>query len=100
MDDLDSFDLDRSVARAWDTFRERLADHIAQMADDDYLILNAQEDEHGSGEAGDPHLTPYVQLCACGDGLVRCEASSNDFLSGIYRLSLDPPMKVVDCPVF
>lgn len=87
MDDLESFDLDRSVARAWDTFRERLADHIAQMADDDYLILNAQEDEDDSGEAGEPHLTPYVQLCAFGAGAVRCEASSNDFLSGIYRLS-------------
>ena len=89
MDDLESFDLDRSVARAWDTFRERLADHIAQMADDDYLILNAQDEEEQEDgeEAGEPHLTPYVQLCAFGEGAVRCEASSNDFLSGIYRLS-------------
>jgi len=75
MDNLDDFDLDRSVQRAWSDFRERLADHIARMVDDDYLILSALDgDEEASGSA------PYAQFCAFGEGAVRCEVSSNAFL--------------------
>lgn len=84
MDNLDDFDLDRSVQRAWGDFRERLADHIALMADDDNLILSAPEaDEEIEASV------PYVQFCAYGEGAVRCEASSNAFLEVAYRLNDD-----------
>lgn len=82
MDNLDGFDLDRSVQRAWREFRERLADHIAKMADDEYLILNSPEEGQGNSSS-----SPYIQFCGFAATAVRCEVSSNAFLDERFMLS-------------
>ena len=72
------FDLDRSTERAWSRFQARLADHVADMQDDDVLVVaveSAFEDDDEDGSA------PYVQFCAWGETLVRSEVSSNEYLA-------------------
>ncbi|MGZ5422796.1 MAG: T3SS (YopN, CesT) and YbjN peptide-binding chaperone 1 [Aeromicrobium sp.] len=91
MDNLDDFDLDRSVQRAWSDFRERLADHISRMVEDENLILSAPEGDEEI-DAG----VPYVQFCAFGEGAVRCEASSNEFLDVAFQLSADDEQALED----
>ena len=54
MESLDGFDLDRSVQRAWGEFRERLADHVAKMVDDEYLQLESPDEGESSGSS--PYL--------------------------------------------
>ena len=51
MESLDGFDLDRSVQRAWGEFRERLADHVAKMVDDEYLQLQSPDEGEASGSS-------------------------------------------------
>ncbi len=81
MSEFAGFDLDRSTARAWSRFQARLADHVADMEDDDILVVemeSAAEPEEGTA--------PYVQFCAWGSDLVRAEVSSNEFLSDEHLL--------------
>lgn len=82
MSEFAGFDLDRSTARAWSRFQVRLADHVAEMSDDDILIVSADDagDDDADGAA------PYVQFCAWGETLVRCEVSSNAYLGVDRRL--------------
>lgn len=83
MSEFEGFDLDRSTARAWSRFQARLADHIADMEDDDILVVemeSAAEPEEGTA--------PYVQFCAWGSDLVRAEVSSNEFLSDEHLLDV------------
>jgi len=42
LSELAGFDLDRSTARAWSKFQARLADHVADMEDDDILVVEAE----------------------------------------------------------
>ncbi len=82
MSEFAGFDLDRSTERAWSRFQARLADHIADMSDDDVLVVSAEsavtEDDEGSA--------PYVQFCAWGQTLVRSEVSSNEYLADEVQL--------------
>ncbi len=52
------------------------------MEDDDLLLVEAESsvDENGEGCA------PYVQCCAWGEDLVRCEVSSNEYLAAEHVL--------------
>ena len=63
-------------------FRTRLADHVAAMEDDEVALVEAEStvDEEDAGTA------PYVQFCAWGKDLVRCELSSNAYLAAEHRL--------------
>lgn len=83
MSELDEFDLDRAVKRAWAAFQTRLADHIAGMSDDDILIVELGGGDHSDGAA------PYVQFKAWGGDLVRCEVTSNAYLDPLFGLSTD-----------
>lgn len=82
MSEFAGFDLDRSTERAWSVFRGRLADHVAAMEDDELALVEAESsvDEEDDGAA------PYVQFCAWGDDLVRCEVSSNAYLADEQQL--------------
>ena len=82
MSEFAGFDLDRSTQRAWSAFQARLADRVAELADDEILIVEVgsvvEEDAEGSA--------PYVQFCAWGGTMVRCEVSSNAYLDPRVRL--------------
>jgi hypothetical protein len=82
MSEFAGFDLDRSTQRAWSAFQARLADRIAEMSDDEIVIVEVgsvvEEDAEGSA--------PYVQFCAWGGAMVRCEVSSNAYLDPRVRL--------------
>lgn len=97
MSELDEFNLDRAVKRAWASFQTRLADHVAAMADDDILLVELDGVDHPDGAA------PYVQFKAWGD-LVRCEASSNAYLDPLFELDEADERVLVDlgwsAPVF
>lgn len=82
MSEFAGFDLDRNTARAWSRFQARLADRIAEMGDDDTLVIDAEvADDVVDGAA------PYVQFAGFGDGrMVRGEVSSNNYLAGPYAL--------------
>lgn len=92
MSEFAGFDLDRNTERAWSRFRARLADHIAEMADDDVLVVSADSavDEDGDGAA------PYVQFCAWGETRVRSEVSSNLYFSDGLQLDAETSAKVID----
>lgn len=64
---------DDAVETAWREFRQRLADHVAAMAEDDSLVVEVPQ-AHDSGAA------PYCQV-AGGNGMVRVEAVSNVYLA-------------------
>jgi hypothetical protein len=76
------FDLDRSTERAWSRFQVKLADHLAEMRDDDMLIVSADSavDDKEEGAA------PYVQFVAWGETMVRSEVASNAYLAEEARL--------------
>jgi hypothetical protein len=74
---------ERDTAQAWRTFQAHLADHLADMADDDVLVLEAQGVVGEDGE-GCPR---YLQFRAYGDGLLRSEVSSNAYLRAAHRLA-------------
>lgn len=78
-----AFDLDRTTARAWTKFQARLADHLAEMGDEDTLVVDAEV-----GECADDGAAPYVQFAGFGDGtMVRGEVASNEYLAQGHRLS-------------
>ncbi len=78
-------ELDRSTALAWSAFRGRLADHVAAMQDDEVVLVEAESPV----EDGDPGAAPYVQFCAWGEDLVRCELTSNAYLAAAHLLDED-----------
>ncbi|MFL6133168.1 MAG: T3SS (YopN, CesT) and YbjN peptide-binding chaperone 1 [Nocardioidaceae bacterium] len=82
MSEFAGFDLDRSTERAWSRFQVKLADHLAEMRDDDVLIVSAQSavDDEEEGAA------PYVQFVGWGESMVRSEVSSNAYLAEEARL--------------
>lgn len=88
MSDLEDFDA--GVNRAWSEHQQRLADVIAAMQEDDLLALELGEEATVDG------FVPCVQFLAWGDGQVRCEVPSNDYLDPRYRLSAADERRLVD----
>jgi len=82
MGEFAGFDLDRSTERAWSSFQARLADRVADLSDDEIVVVEVGSvvEEHAEGAA------PYVQFCAWGDTQVRCEVSSNVYLDPRVRV--------------
>lgn len=76
------FDLDGATAQAWSRFQARLADHLAEMGDDDVLVVDVLvADENVEG------ATPYAQFAGFAEGtMLRGEVSSNAYLVAEHRL--------------
>lgn len=71
---------DDVVETAWREFRQRLADHVAAMADGDSIVVEvAAQDVEGT--------SAYCQVAA-GDGDLRVEAVSNVYLANECRLDV------------
>lgn len=71
-------ELDDAVETAWREFRQRVADHVAEMAEGDSIVVEQRQ----------PHVTgasPYCQV-AGGDQMVRVEAVSNVYLAAESEL--------------
>src|SRR4051812_27735465 len=83
--ELADFDLDRSTSREWRRFQARLADHLADMVEDDLLILETESVLRDGEDV--PGASPYVQFCAWGEDMMRCEAVSNHYLAPRHRLA-------------
>ncbi|WP_068269894.1 TY-Chap domain-containing protein [Aldersonia kunmingensis] len=66
-------------ANAWRRFRDKLADHIADMADGDVLLLEYRRADDAADSA-------CVQFFGWGSDLVRCEVPANQFLHPAFRL--------------
>lgn len=81
MSDFAGFDLDRSTARAWSKFQVRLADHVAEMDDDDVLLVRAE-----SSADEDDGSSPYVRFCGIGENRLRCEVSGHTSPAGDHLL--------------
>ena len=64
---------DDAVEGAWREFRQRLADHVAGMGEDDSIVVEVPPQQ----ETG---AAPYCQV-AGGDAMVRVEAVSNVYLA-------------------
>ncbi len=79
MSGFESFDLDRTTARAWGHLQVDLAAQVAELGDEDHLVVAVEAVE------GDDEVTPYVQFAADGSNL-RFEVSSNRYLTGHHRL--------------
>ena len=87
-------ELDRGTALAWSAFRGRLADHVAAMQDDEVALVEAETTvEEGAGDEG---AAPYVQFCAWGEDLVRCELTSNAYLAAAHPLDEDQVAALVE----
>lgn len=78
MTDYSDFDLDRSMAEAWDEFTASLSDVIASMDESGDLRIDAAE----SARPG----IPFVTFHYIGDGKVRAEAASNAELADSLQL--------------
>ena len=74
-------DLESSIATAWDEFERRLLERLEEMDEDDTLLVEVPQDEDRSG------AMPYVQFCAWGDDMIRCEAVSNHYLAETWALT-------------
>jgi hypothetical protein len=70
----EAFEVDRAAAQAWVRFQAGLGDRLAEMAEDDVLVVEAMVGEKNAGAA------PYVQFCAWGEGMLRGEVASNHVL--------------------
>lgn len=71
---------DDAVETAWTEFRQRLADHVADMGADDSIVVEMPQ-EHEDG------ASPYCQV-AGGEQVIRVEAVSNLYLSEECRLDV------------
>jgi hypothetical protein len=69
---------DGDVEAAWTEFRQRLADRLAGLPEDEFLLVEV------TGEAGSG-TRPYCQALA-GEDTLRVEAVSNTYLAPAHRL--------------
>jgi hypothetical protein len=69
---------DDAVETAWREFRQRLADHVAAMGEDDSLVVEVPREHEGGA-------SPYCQV-AGGNAMVRVEAVSNVYLAVEHEL--------------
>ena len=89
----DREDLGASTERAWTEFRQRLADGLAAAGEDDVLLI---EVETGVDEDELEGAAPYVQFVAWGEGMLRAEVASDNYLDERYELSLDDELVLTD----
>lgn len=78
MSEFESFDLERTTARAWSHLQVDLAARVAELGDEEYLVVGVEPGE-------DDEVRPYVQFAVDGSSL-RFEVSSNEYLTGVRRL--------------
>jgi hypothetical protein len=83
MTDFSGFVLEDSVERGWDRFLDWLSDVVANMSDDDVIVVSCEADTRDDAQT----RQPFVQFCAVGDELIRAEASGNRHLDPPHRLS-------------
>jgi hypothetical protein len=69
---------DGDVEAAWTVFRQHLADRLAELPEDEFVLVELAG-EDGSG------ARPYCQAMA-GEGSLRVEAVSNTYLADEHRL--------------
>lgn len=79
---------DDAVETAWREFRQRLADHVADMGEDDSLVVEVPQQHEGGA-------SPYCQV-AGGDDVVRVEAVSNVYLADECLLDDDQETALED----
>jgi hypothetical protein len=79
---------DGDVETAWTGFRQRLADRLAELPEDEFVLVEL------TGEPGDG-ARPYCQMLA-GDGSLRLEAVSNAYLATEHRLDAAQEQALVD----
>jgi hypothetical protein len=77
----EQFEFDTVNEQAWSGFRARLADHLAEMEDDDILVVDTDPADQVVGGAA-----PYVQFCAWGETCMRAEVVSNAYLAAAHRM--------------
>jgi hypothetical protein len=66
--------------RAWEELEQRLEEHLGQLVEDQTLVVELPQDAQ-EGAA------PYVQFCAWGEDMLRCEAVSNHYLGESWALT-------------
>jgi len=88
-----SGDLEADTERAWTGFRQRLADRLAEAGEGDVLLI---EVETGVDEDDLLSAAPYVQFVAWGEGMLRAEVASDNYLDERYELSLDDELVLTD----
>ena len=74
-------DLESSTQTAWDEFERRLRTRLDELDDDETYLVEVPQDEEVAGAA------PYVQFCAWGQDMIRCEAVSNHYLQAAWALT-------------
>lgn len=88
----DAFEYDRSIERAWDQFRARLADHVADMQEGDLLAIDSTVESNAADD-----LPPRgVQFLAWDEDTVRCEVPSNHYLTGPRALTSSDEARLVE----
>lgn len=78
------------TARAWSEFRDALASKLRLLDDDEVLHLETHYDDHDGGVA------PYMQFVGYADGMLRVEATSNEYLAPSFRLFPQDQTRMVD----
>ena len=86
-------ELEASAERAWTEFRQRLADRLSEAVEDDVLLV---EVETGVDEEELDGAAPYVQFVAWGEGMLRAEVASNNYLDERYELTADDELWLVE----
>lgn len=74
-------DLESSTQTAWDEFERRLRSRLDELGDDETYLVEVPQDGEVAGAA------PYVQFCAWGQDMIRCEAVSNHYLVATWALT-------------
>lgn len=74
-------DLESSTKAAWDEFERRLVERLDAMDEDELLLVEVPGDEKQDG------ATPYIQFCAWGEDMFRCEVVSNHYLVEAWALT-------------
>jgi hypothetical protein len=69
---------DDAVETAWRELRQRLADRLAELGEDEHLLVELAADHEGGA-------TPYCQALA-GNGRLHVETVSNVYLAGHFAL--------------
>lgn len=86
-----SNEFDSKTAEAWRHFQAQLADHLAEMEQDDHLILEAETVGEETGGAA-----PYVQILAWATGQLRCEAVSNHYLAPRHHIDAPTEARLLE----
>lgn len=88
-----SVDFEASCELAWRRFRERLADRLAELDEDEFVVVGMRtelDDDDRDGAA------PYLQFLNCGEEQLRAEAVSNTYLDSRFALEPDDEAALVE----